>query len=79
MDVGKTVKVPKTRKELVHRLESVPVFVPVEALPTLLTVCVVVDPLVVSSDRTGREKIDGDGGVSSRCCCRGREPWDPNE
>ncbi len=45
-----------------------------------VTVRVVVDTLVVSSDRTDCDRIDGDGGVSpSRCCCRGREPWDPNE
>ena len=44
-----------------------------------ITVCVVVDPLVVSSDRRDCDKIDGEGGVSSSssCCCR--EPCDPNE
>ena len=35
---------------------------------------VVVDPLVVSSDRTDCDRIEGDGSVSSSCCCCGREP-----
>ena len=43
----------------------------------IVTVCVVIDPLVVSSDRC--DKIDGEGGVSSSFCCCCREPCDPNE
>jgi hypothetical protein len=44
-----------------------------------IIVRVVIDPLVVSSDCTDCDRIDGDGGVSSSssCCCH--EPCDPNE
>jgi hypothetical protein len=40
---------------------------------------VVVDPLVVPSDCADCNIIDGDGGVSSSCYCRCREPCDLNE
>jgi hypothetical protein len=41
---------------------------------------VVVDPLVVSSDRTDGDRIDGDDGdVSSSCCSCCRGPCDPNK
>jgi hypothetical protein len=44
-----------------------------------VTVRVVVDPLVVSSDCTDCDRIDRDGGVSYFCCCCCREPCDLNE
>jgi hypothetical protein len=40
-------------------------------------IVLVVDPLVMPSDRTNCARIDGDGGASSSCCCR--EPGDRNE
>ena len=81
-DVVKMVKVAKARKGSELQLECVPASVSEGASDIASssgTVCVVVNSLVVSSDRTDCDKINGDGGVSSSCGCCCREPCDPNE
>ena len=81
-NVVKMAKVAKVRKGSELQLECVPASAcegASDIASSSVTVCVVVDPLVVSSDRTDCDKIDGDGGVSSSCGCCCREPCDPNE
>jgi hypothetical protein len=62
----KAVKVRKVRKEW---LENVSVSAPDGASDIAcasVTVRVVVDPLVMSSDRTNCDRIDGDGGAEQK-------------
>jgi hypothetical protein len=68
-DLVKTAEAAKGRKESMARLASAPA----STLPRL-----VVNPLVVSSERTDCDRIEGDSGVSScfHCSC---EPCNPNE
>ena len=39
----------------------------------------VVEVIRIQQKYTEFDRIDGDGGISSSCCCRRREPCDPNE
>ncbi len=78
VDVVKTVEVAKVRNELILRARGA--FEGASDIACPRVTVFVVDPPVVSSDRTDCDRIDCDGGASSsRCCCRGRESWDPNE
>jgi hypothetical protein len=81
-DVVKIAEVAKARKGSVFQLECVPASARDDASDIAcasVIVCVVVDPLVVSSDCTDCDRIEGDDGVSSSCCCCCREPCEPTE
>jgi hypothetical protein len=68
----KTAETANVGKESVLLLECARVCASCGASGIACTsvIVLVVDPLIVPSDRTNCARINGNGGASSSCCCR---------